>query len=92
MQTLAWWDFVFNGQFVNVYKNGAAVTMAGSDMGSGNSILGWKNPLRFAGDDSISSGNTMWPGTLYRMLHTKTALSAAQVTAQFAAVRSTYGL
>ena len=92
MQTLAWWDFVFNGQFVNVYKNGAAVTMAGSNMGSGNSILGWKNPLRFAGDDSIAANNTMWPGTLYRMMHTKTALSAAQVTAQFNAVRSTYGL
>ena len=61
-------------------------------MGSGNSILGWKNPLRFAGDDSISAGNTMWPGVLYRMMHTKTALSAAQVTTQFNAVRSTYGL
>jgi hypothetical protein len=92
MQTLAWWDFVFNGQFVNVYKNGAAVTMANSNMGSGNSILGWKNPLRFAGDDSIAANNTMWPGTLYRMLHTKTALSAVEVTAQFTAVRSTYGL
>ena len=92
MQTLAWWDFVFNDRIVTVYKNGAAVTMAGSDMGAGNSILGWKNPLRFAGDDSIAANNTMWPGTLYRMLHTKTALSAAQVTAQFNAVRSTYGL
>ena len=92
MQTLAWWDFVFNGRIVTVYKNGTLVTMAGSDMGSGNSILGWKNPLRFAGDDSISAGNTMWPGTLYRMMHTKTALSAAQVTTQFNAVRSTYGL
>ena len=92
MQTLAWWDFVFNDRIVTVYKNGAAVTMTGSDMGAGNSILGWKNPLRFAGDDSIAANNTMWPGTLYRMLHTKTALSAAQVTAQFNAVRSTYGL
>ena len=92
MQTLAWWDFVFNGLNINVYKNGAAVTMADTPMSAGNSILGWKNPLRFAGDDSISAGNTMWPGTLYRMLHTKTALSAAQVTAQFDAVRSTYGL
>jgi len=92
MQTLAWWDFVFDGRIVTVYKNGAAVTMAGSDMGAGNSILGWKNPLRFAGDDSISANNTMWPGTLYRMMHTKTALSAAQVTTQFDAVRSTYGL
>ena len=92
MQTLAWWDFVFNDRIVTVYKNGAAVTMAGSDMGAGNSILGWKNPLRFAGDDSIAANNTMWPGTLYRMMHTKTALSAAQVTTQFAAVRSTYGL
>jgi hypothetical protein len=92
MQTLAWWDFVFNGQIINVYKNGAAVTMAGSDLGVGNSILGWKNPLRFAGDDSIAANNTMWPGTLYRMIHTKTALTAGQVTAQFDAVRSTYGL
>jgi hypothetical protein len=92
MQTLAWWDFVFNGRFINVYKNGAAVTMAGSDLGAGNSILGWKNPLRFAGDDSISANNTMWPGTLYRMIHTKSALSAAQVTAQYNAVKSTYGL
>lgn len=92
MQTLAWWDFVFDGQFVNVYKNGVAVAMAGSDLGAGNSILGWKNPLRFAGDDSISAGNTMWPGTLYRMIHTKTALSAAQVTTQYNAVKSTYGL
>jgi hypothetical protein len=83
---------VFNGLNINVYKNGAAVTMAGTPMAAGNSILGWKNPLRFAGDDSISAGNTMWPGTLYRMMHTKTALSAAQVTTQFNAVRSTYGL
>jgi hypothetical protein len=92
MQTLAWWDFVFNGQIINVYKNGAAVAMANSDMGAGNSILGWRNPLRFAGDDSIAANNTMWPGTLYRMIHTKTALTAGQVTTQFAAVRSTYGL
>jgi len=92
MATLAWWDFVFNDRIVTVYKNGSLVTMANSDMGAGNGILGWKNPLRFAGDDSISAGNTMWPGTLYRMKHQKTALSAAQVTTQFNAVRSTYGL
>jgi len=92
MQTLAWWDFVFNDRIVTVYKNGALVTMAGSDMGAGSGILGWKNPLRFAGDDSISSGNTMWPGTLYRMIHTKTALNSTAVTAQFDAVKATYGL
>jgi hypothetical protein len=92
MATLAWWDFVFNDRIVTVYKNGTLVSMANSDMGAGNGILGWKNPLRFAGDDSISAGNTMWPGTLYRMMHTKTALTAAQVTTQFNAVRSTYGL
>ena len=92
MATLAWWDFVFNDRIVTVYKNGSAVTMTGSDLGSGNGILGWKNPLRFAGDDSISAGNTMWPGTLYRMKHQKTALTAAQVTTQFNAIRSTYGL
>ena len=92
MGTLAWWDFVFNGRIVTVYKNGALVTMTGSDMGAGNQITGWKNPLRFCGDDSVASNNTMWPGTVYRMIHWNGALTAGQVTTQFNTVRALYGL
>jgi hypothetical protein len=92
MATLAWWDFVFNGRIVTVYKNGALVTMTGSDMGAGNQITGWKNPLRFCGDDSIAAGNMMWDGAVYRLIHWNGALSAAQVTAQFNSARALYGL
>jgi hypothetical protein len=93
MGTLAWWDFVFNGQFVSAYKNGSVVTgLNNYNMGSGNANQGWKNPLRFAGDDSISSNNTMWPGTLYRAKCQAGALTSAQITAQYNTVKSTYGL
>ena len=93
MGTLAWWDFVYNGRFVSAYKNGSVVTgLNNYDMGVGNANTGWLNPLRFVGDESISSGNTMWPGTVYRIKCQAGALSAAQVTTQFNAVRSTYGL
>jgi hypothetical protein len=79
-----------NGKSVTIYKNGAFVatgTLAAT-------TTGWLNPLRFGGDESNTgvNANTMAPGVMYRMIHTKTALSAAQVTAQFVAVRSTYGL
>lgn len=92
MATLAWWDFVYNGRIITVYKNGELVTMSGTDMGSGNANTGWKNPLRFAGDDSISAGNMMWPGTLYRMKCQGGALNSTAITTQFNTVRSTYGL
>ena len=93
MGTLAWWDFVYNGRFVTAYKNATVVTGINNyDMGVGNANTGWLNPLRFAGDESISSNNTMWPGTLYRAKLQAGALNSTQITAQFNAVRSTYGL
>jgi hypothetical protein len=93
MATLAWWDFVYNGRFVSVYKNGSLVTGFNNyDMGAGNQNQGWKNPLRFCGDDSISSNNTMWPGTVWRIKCQSGALDSTAITAQFTAVRGTYGL
>jgi Concanavalin A-like lectin/glucanases superfamily len=93
MGTLAWWDFVYNGRFISVYKNGSLVTGFNNyDMGAGNANTGWLNPLRFAGDESVSSSNTMWPGTLYRAKCQPGALSAGQITTQYNAVRATYGL
>jgi hypothetical protein len=92
MGALAWYDYVYgtNGKSVTIYKNGAFVasgTLAAT-------TTGWLNPLRFGGDESIVgvNANTMAPGVMYRMIHTKTALTAGQVTTQFNAVRSTYGL
>lgn len=91
MATLAWWDFVYNGRFISVYKNASLVTGFNNyDMGVANT--GWLNPLRFAGDESVSAGNMMWPGTLYRAKLQAGALNSTQITAQFAIVRSTYGL
>ena len=93
MGTLAWWDFVYNGRFVSAYKNGSVVTgLNNYDMGVGNANTGWLNPLRFVGDESISSSNTMWPGTVYRIKCQAGALNSSQITTQFNAVRSTYGL
>jgi hypothetical protein len=86
----AWFDFVYNGTAVSVYRNGLPIvnhTMSAS--------AGWLNPLRFAADENAVQGaafaNTMATGTLYRMKHQLTALSAAQVTTQFDSVRTTMG-
>jgi hypothetical protein len=93
MATLAWWDFVFNGRYITVYKNGTVITgMNNYDMGAGNANTGWKNPLRFCGDDSIAAGNMMWPGTVYRIKCQAGALNSTAITTQFNAVKSTYGL
>jgi hypothetical protein len=89
---LSWYDYVYNanGTTVTLYRNGAQI---GTGTVSGT-VLGWLNPLRFGGDESITgvNANTMATGVLYRMIHTKSALSAGEVTTQFNAVRSTYGL
>jgi len=93
MGALAWWDFVYNGRFVSVYKNGSLVTGFNNyDLGAGNANAGWKNPLRFGGDESIAAGNMMWPGTLYRAKCQAGALTQSQITAQYNSIKSTYGL
>jgi hypothetical protein len=93
MGALAWWDFVYNGRFVSVYKNSSLVTGFNNyDLGAGNANAGWKNPLRFGGDESIAAGNMMWPGTLYRAKCQAGALTQSQITAQYNSIKSTYGL
>jgi len=93
MGALAWWDFVYNGRFISVYKNGSLVTGFNNyDLGAGNANAGWKNPLRFGGDESIAAGNMMWPGTLYRAKCQAGALTQSQITAQYNSIKSTYGL
>jgi len=93
MGSLAWWDFVYNGRFVNVYKNGSLVTGFNNyDMGAGNQTTGWKNPLRFCGDDSIAAGNMMWNGAVYRIKLQATALDSTAITTQYNSIKSNYGL
>ena len=87
MGKLAWYDFVYNGTSITVYRNGRL--LSSGTLSAANQ--GWLNPLRFGGDESASGGNTLAVGTLYRMKHQTSALSAAEVTAQFETVRSTYG-
>ena len=82
----AWYDFVYNGTAVSVYRNGLPITNFAM-----SAAAGWLNPLRFAGDESSSSGNSMAIGTLYRMKHQLTALNAGEIAAQFETVRTLTG-
>ena len=87
MGKLAWYDFVYNGTSITVYRNGRLLTSG--TLSAANQ--GWLNPLRFGGDESASGGNTMATGVLYRMKHQLTALDATAIAAQFETVRATYG-
>ena len=82
----AWYDFVYNGTSVTVYRNGQLITNF-----TMTAAAGWSSPLRFAGDESQSSGNSMATGTLYRMKHQTTALDASGISTQFETVRTLTG-
>jgi len=86
MGKVAWYDFVYNGTSITVYRNGRL--LSNGTLSAANQ--GWLNPLRFGADES-TPGNTMATGTLYRMKHQLTALSASEVATQFETVRATYG-
>jgi hypothetical protein len=90
MGQLAWYDFVWNGRNITIYKNGSLVATGTIAVATN----GWLNPLRFGGDESMVgvNANTMASGVLYRMIHWNGALTAGQVTAQFNSVRALYGL
>ena len=90
MGQLAWYDFVWNGRNITIYKNGSFVATGTIAVATN----GWLNPLRFGGDESMVgvNANTMASGVLYRMIHWNGALTAGQVTAQFNSVRALYGL
>ena len=89
MGALAWYDYVYNGTSITLYKNGSQVftgTMTAAN-------TGWANPLRIGGDEAVvGSGNTMATGVIYRIKCQPGALSSGQITTQFNAVKATYGL
>jgi hypothetical protein len=82
----AWYDWVYNGTSVTVYRNGQLITNFAM-----SAAAGWLNPLRFAGDESQAAGNSMATGTLYRMKHQTTALDASGIATQFETVRTLTG-
>lgn len=82
---LAWWDFVYDGTSVAVYKNGASVLTA--TLGATNT--GWTSPLWFGNRyDATDYMN----GTYYQIKYVETALDAAGIAAQYNALASGYGL
>ena len=83
---LAWWDFVYNGTTLKVYKNGSQVGSTG--VVSFATSLG--NHLQI-GQRNGQPGDYL-VGTLYRIKYQNTALDQTAITTQYNAVKSTYGL
>ena len=87
---LAWWDFVYTGTSIKVYKNG--VKVIDDTIGSPNT--GFTSPLligaRYNGGD-VNNGDFL-NGTIYRIKGVLSALTPAQVATQYNSIRSTYSL
>lgn len=83
---IAWWDFVYDGTAVNLYKNGVLLlTTALSSPNTGftkNLLVGTR----------YDSNTDFLNGTIYRIKCSSSALSQLDITTQFNSVSSTYGL
>jgi hypothetical protein len=83
---LAWWDFVYDGTSVELYKNGALVGSATLSVAN----AGWSNPLWF-GMRHGSSGDIL-QGTFYQIVYQEQALNLSEIVSQYNSQASTYGL
>jgi hypothetical protein len=88
---LAWWDFVYSGTSVKVYKNGVEVT----DGTLANANIGFTSPLligaRYETSPDLNTGDFL-NGTIYRIKGVMSALTPASVATQYNSIRGTYGL
>ena len=88
---LAWWDFVYTGTSITVYKNG--VEVIDDTIGSPN--IGFTSPLligaRYDTSPNVNNGDFI-NGTIYRIKGVLSALTPAQVATQYNSIASTYGL
>ena len=88
---LAWWDFVYSGTSIKVYKNGIQVI---SDT-IGNPNTGFTSPLligaRYDTSPSVNNGDFL-NGTIYRIKGVLSALTPVQVATQYNSIRTTYSL
>lgn len=81
---LAWWDFVYMGTTLTIYKNGTQVatgTIPSTVLGSNIQI----------GSRPGTNGDYL-VGTIYQIRYQRTALLQIAITSQYDAVKSTYGL
>jgi hypothetical protein len=82
---LAWWDFVYMGTTLTIYKNGTQVATGtinfSCTLGS-NIQIGTRNGA--PGDYLV--------GTIYQIKYQKTALLQLAITNQYNSIKSTYGL
>ncbi len=81
---IAWYDFVYNGANVLVYKN--AVLIGSGTLSSPNA--GWKDKLRVGQEYNIA-GNYLG-GKIYRIKYQKTALDQTSITSQYNSVKNNY--
>jgi len=87
---LAWWDFVYDGTDVTVYKNGVQV-LTGT-LNTANSAFN-QNILfgaRYNGGD-INNGDFL-NGTIYRIKGVLSALDSSAIITQYNSIRTTYSL
>jgi hypothetical protein len=82
---LAWWDFVYSGTSLKIYKNGTQVAT-----GALNFATSLGSNLRI-GTRNGADGDYL-VGTLWQIKYQETALDSSGITAQYNAVKSTYGL
>lgn len=88
---LAWWDFVYSGISVKVYKNGVQIT----DGTLANANIGFTSPLligaRYDNSPNVNGGDFL-NGTIYRIKGVLSALTPSQVANQYNSIAGTYGL
>jgi hypothetical protein len=87
---LAWWDFVYSGTNVTVYKNG--VGLLDDTIGIAN--IGFTSPLLIGAryDAGSINGGDLLNGTIYRIKGVLSALTPGQIITQYNSIASTYGL
>jgi hypothetical protein len=81
---IAWYDFVYNGNTVQIYKN--ATLIGSGTLASAN--MGWKDNLRI-GQEYNQTGNYL-NGKIHRIRYQKAALDQAGITTQYNNVKNTY--
>jgi hypothetical protein len=83
---LAWWDFVYSGTSVKVYKNSVEVTNGTLS----NANTGFTSPLLIG--TRYDSTTDFLNGTIYRIKGVMSALTPAQVATQYNSIRTSYSL
>jgi len=82
----AWWDFVYHGPSLVIYRNGAQA--ASGTLAFANT--GWSNPL-WIGARYGSTGDKLH-GTIFQIRYQESALNLSQIVSQYNSQASLYAL